>query len=170
MADFWEIVKGFGAIVGLITGCFVLWERLVKERPLIFIVAQPLTPGNVNKVACLRIINRSVRPLLISWRSGFHDNALHIARDDSVREIVSAFFPGEPIHVIDGNETADLKLLTPNKMREIDPDNIIETELRWSFVQPVIWQRPRRLRIRITKRAYLALLGEKAEQYVEGED
>lgn len=160
MSKIWAVIQGCGALVGLATGAFVVWDRVIKEWPVAFIVREPLMPGSINTVSKLRIINRSQRPLLVWWRAGENSNEFRIARDDSVREIVTSLLPGEPKHIVDGNETVDLELLKPGRMDEIALDNIIETRIHWAFVQPAIWQRRRTIPVRITKKAYLALLGE----------
>lgn len=41
MVEFWEFIKGTGALVGLATGAFVLQERLSKDAPIMFIVGLP---------------------------------------------------------------------------------------------------------------------------------
>lgn len=161
MADLWEFIKGFGALIGLMTGAFVLWERVVKDRPVAFIIREQHGP-NAHSTSKLRIINRSQRPVLIWWQYCSGPHAFMIAKGTNDREIITALHSGEAAQIIDGNTTLDLPLYPPDRLNEIEPDNVIETTLRWSFVQPIIWQHPRNISVRIKKRAYQALLGEEA--------
>lgn len=169
MAEFWEVVKGVGALVGLLTGAFVVWERVLKESPLAFIIARPLLPGGMTNGAYLHIANRSPRPLLVSWRSGILNHQFGLASDHSTRAIVHSMLPGERTQVVEGNETADFVLLKPNNFSEIAPNNIIDVDVHWSFAQPILWQHPRRLNVRITKRAFLLLLNER-DEWADEED
>lgn len=157
MEGVWEFIKGVGAIVGLVTGCFVLYERLIRDKPLAFLVSSPLIPGSVNTVAKLRVINRSVRPILVSWKSG-DLTGFRIAKGNSTRAIVAATVAGDRCQAVAGNETIDLVLLEPSGLADLDADSIIETEVFWQFAQPQIWQRPRRLPVRIKKADYARLL------------
>jgi hypothetical protein len=162
MEAVWEFIKGVGAVVGLVTGGFVLWERLIREKPQAFLVSVPLIPGSVNMAAKLRIINRSVRPILISWKSGVNGSGFRIAKGDSTRAIVAAQLPGDRCQAVAGNETIDLVLLEPSRLADLDGDSIIETEVFWQFAQPQIWKWPRRLPVKITKADYLRLLEKKS--------
>jgi len=159
MSDLWQFIQGLGALVGLLTGLFILYERLFREAPLAVIIPKSLTPGSVTKVCRLRIINRSPRPILISWTAGDYACNFAISKDDSLREVISAVVPGEVVHVVNGQTTTDLTLFPPSRLNEIDLDNVIEADVRWIFAQPLVWKLPRKLPIKITKRAYLALVG-----------
>ncbi|MBB4347266.1 hypothetical protein GGE35_000809 [Rhizobium cellulosilyticum] len=37
----WEAFQGFGAIVAIITGSFIIWERFFRYAPVAFIVSKP---------------------------------------------------------------------------------------------------------------------------------
>ncbi|NZD59533.1 hypothetical protein HX900_00125 [Rhizobium sp. WYCCWR 11290] len=149
-----------GSIVGFVTGGFVIWERFLRYQPTAFIIAKPLIPGGAQKGCYLRVVNRSERPILMSWPTGTRDNALRIATDHSTRSIVKSLLHGEKAVVLDGGQEAAFPVLTPPNWRSLDPDQTMETTVRWRFVQPVIWKRDRSFLVRISKRSYLHLLDE----------
>lgn len=161
METVWEFIKGLGALVGLATGAFVLWERVFRDRPLATIVPAPLIPGSATIVARLRIVNRTVRPVLIFWQSADDGNRFRVSRSTSIKSIIEAAIPGDRCQVVQGEASIDLELFKPPRMDHIDDDNIIEAEVYWQFAQPVLWQRPRRLPVRIKKSAFLRLLEER---------
>ncbi|MGO8463191.1 hypothetical protein AB9F45_01345 [Rhizobium leguminosarum] len=158
-----ELVPYFtipGSIVGFVTGGFVIWERFLRYQPTAFIIAKPLIPGGAQKGCYLRVVNRSERPILMSWPTGIADDVLRIATDNSTRSIVKSLLHGEKAVVLDGGQEAAFPVLTPPNWRSLDPDQTMETTVRWRFVQPVIWKRDRSFLVRISKRSYLHLLDE----------
>ena len=67
----WDFVQGLGAIVGLLTGGFVLLERFTKHRPVVIIVAPPF--GDIRgaqRFLAARFTNPSDRPMLIEVKTG----------------------------------------------------------------------------------------------------
>ncbi|ARO25011.1 hypothetical protein CO659_31085 [Rhizobium sp. S9] len=156
-----------GSIVGFVTGGFVIWERFFRYQPSAFIVAKPLIPGGAQKACYLRVINRSERPIFVSWPTGIEDNALRIAADHSSRSIVKSLLHGEKAVVLDGGEDATFPVLKPRNWEALEPDQTMETIIRWRFAQPMIWQRDRTFLVRISKRSFLLLVDEHED---DGED
>ncbi|MBY3059437.1 hypothetical protein HF263_25705 [Rhizobium leguminosarum] len=135
-ADFVPFFTIPGSIIGVVTGAFVIWERFFRYQPTAFIISKPLIPGGAQKGCYLRVVNRSERP------------------------IVKSLLHGEKAVVLDGGQEVAFPVLTPPNWRSLDPDQTMETTVRWRFVQPVIWKRDRSFLVRISRRSYLHLLDE----------
>lgn len=159
----WDIIQGFGAIVGIVTGVFVIWERFFRYQPAMFLVSQALIPGGAQKACYLRVINRSERPIIVSWPTGIARDDLRISAGSTIRDVVAALMDGHKAIVIDGSETAMFPVHTPTNWPELSSDQTVEVVLTWQFVQPLIWKKARSVRISITKQAYLLLQDEEHE-------
>lgn len=165
---FWQVVQGVGALVGLATGLFVLWERVTKEVPAAYFVGTPFAPLLRQRFLFLRVVNRSERPIFVATTNGSRPGEYKIAKDDSTRSIVISVVPGESTFVVDGNTTVDFPLLNPPDLEERSLDDRIELNIRWQFVQPG-WHAWRHWRLSMTKRAHLLLSDEEAT-YADDED
>ena len=156
----WEFVKTAGSVAGLVTAMFVIWDRLFRNAPSAFIISTPLAPGGVPKAAYLRVVNRSERPLILSWPTGISENDLRLSVDHTLDQIVAATLDGTKSTAVGGNEQADFVVFKPERFDRMDKDQIMELEVLWRFAQPVIWQRERKLRVRISKKSYQLLVDE----------
>ncbi|WP_105437681.1 hypothetical protein [Neorhizobium sp. T25_13] len=156
----WEAMQGFGALVGMVTAAFVIWERFYRYEPAAFIVAQPLIPGGRQKGAYLRVINRSERPIIVSWPNGIQDNAMRIALSHSTRSIVVSLLEGETALAIDGEKDFLFPILKPPNWGSISDDNTIDITIHWRFVQPQLWKRDREIKVSITKRSWNVIVDE----------
>ncbi|TYR32090.1 hypothetical protein FY036_13480 [Mesorhizobium microcysteis] len=157
METLWDTIQGVGAIVGLATGLFVLWDRVFRFSPTAIVVVRPLLPGGMPKGTYLQISNPSDRPIIVSWRAGMRPNEFSIAEDHQTRSIVAALLEGGRSTVIDPASHRELLLLKPSNVDVIDPDNTIECEIYWRYAQPKIWKRDRRLSVAISKRSMMIL-------------
>lgn len=134
----WEIVQGIGAVVGLLTGLYVLYDYFTREVPTAFIVSRPLIEGSVQNKLALRVANKSERPIICQWKNEQHESdpyTLGIMLDHSVRAGVDTVLPGEAAVVIDGHKAVEFPILMPSGRHEINKDNTLTTEIRWGFVQ-----------------------------------
>ncbi|WP_085024776.1 hypothetical protein [Ensifer aridi] len=156
---FWEIVKGLGAIVGLVTGCFVIWERFYRFTPSAFIVASSISPGSPFKEPHLRVINRSERPIILKWRNETRANRLGLGKDLSLRVIIASLLDGESAIAIDGNSDYLLPLFRPQNYKALPDEAELDVDIWWSFAQPLIWKRERKITLRITKRNLKYVVG-----------
>lgn len=153
----WDFVRGLGAIVGLATGLFVVWDRFFRFAPSAIVIVRPLIPGGIPKAAYLRVTNRADRPILVSWQNGRRNGEFGIAADHSSRAIIVSILEGCRTIAIDPSEATELVLFDPPDIDEIDPENTIECELSWRYAQPKIWKRDRRISVRIPKRSLMQL-------------
>lgn len=157
MVEFWEFIKGTGALVGLATGAFVLQERLSKDAPIMFIVGLPYSiQGTL--FPYLRVVNQSRRPMVLSWAVGVRRHEFTLRTNNSTRAIISSLMPGHMSMIVSGNTETDLPLSNPTNFNEISFDNAIELNVTWQLAQPIIYQRPRKKRIVIVKKTYELLL------------
>nr|CAD6413155.1 hypothetical protein REQ54_01113 [Rhizobium sp. Q54] len=160
----WETVQGFGAIVGIVTGGFVIWERFFRYQPAMFLVSAPMLPKGAYKACYLRVINRSERPIIISWPTGLAKDEIRISADHSTRAIVGSLLHGQKAIVIDGKSDMSFPVHTPTNWHEIGTDQTIDVVVNWQFVQPLIWKKERSVRVRITKRAFILLQGNEDDE------
>lgn len=153
----WDWVQGFGALVGLATGAYILRDRWFKHYPIAIIISKPIFEPGGDAFSKLRLTNPSDRPMLVSWEMGMRNGLFSIAKDDALKNIIISALPGTATIVLDAGETRELELMRPDNIGDIDDDNRIECELMWWFAQPILWQRSRRLRVGMRKRDYLLL-------------
>lgn len=153
----WEIVKGLGAVVGLATGLFVLWDRFWRMTPAAVVVMRPVSEGGRVLSPHLSIRNPADRPILVRWENGSRQGRFSLAKDWSTRSIVVSALGGETTAVVDAGETKEFPLHKPEDAGRIDPDNLIEVDLYWRFAQPKIWKRDRRIRVALPKRSMMHL-------------
>lgn len=149
-----------GSIIGIITGAFVLWERIFRYEPSAYLIAKPMIPGGVHKAVYARIINRSDRPIVLSWPNGRTDSVMRIAIDHSARAIVGSVFEGTESVVLDGQEEKNFPVMLPPNWQDLEQGATIEIVITWRFVQPLLWKRDRYFTIRVDKRSYQLLVGD----------
>ncbi|OLP56686.1 hypothetical protein BJF92_11405 [Rhizobium rhizosphaerae] len=162
MAGWTSIFTFFGSAVGILTGLFVVWDRFYKHAPSLFLVAKPLIEGGKQRKAFLRLVNNSERPLIASWPNGSEDNVMRVATNDGIRGIVASIVRGETSVVLDGKDDRLFPVLKPPNWDDLSDDGTIEINVRWRFVQPLIWKRDRSTTVRIDKRS-LKLLEDEAD-------
>jgi hypothetical protein len=152
-----EIVRTLGAIAGLASAAFLIWDRATKHYPVALFEALPLIDGGSNIEVFVRLKNFSDRPVLLSWPNG-QGRGLYIARNDSAEGIMRYLFEGETTIVLSSQAERVFPLLRPSAYSKIDPENMMELEIRWQFAQPIVWRTPRTLRVAIRKRDFEALI------------
>ena len=158
----WEGIQGLGAVVGLLTGTFVIWERITKHRPVAYFVAIPFVHGE-EKFVSLRVSNPSLRPLFIRVRNGTVGGAMRLAEDDSIRSIVKSIVEGESTFVVDGSSSQDFPVLKPPDFERMDLQNEMVLYLHWRFAQPIVWREWRRIRVGLSKHSFVTLTKEWSE-------
>src|SRR5690606_7189024 len=149
----WEWIEGFGALVGLATGVYVLLDRLTENYPTALFVPKPL--GDFGRqTVYLRVHNPSERPILIRLRNGSTNGEFRPAEDHSTRAILSAALPGETWLPLLSKDTVDLPLLKPLNYEEMDDESEIVATLYWRFAQPAFWRGERRIVASIQRASY----------------
>jgi hypothetical protein len=155
--SFFEAIKTVGGLSGIFTAIFLVYDRFTKHYPLAFIEARPLVEGGRNIGPFLFLKNVGDRPILLSWTDGQADR-LKIARDDSAKNIMRSLFEGEATIALSPQAETVLPLLKPQRYADIDPENMMELEIRWQFAQHMLWRNPRTLWVKIKKRDFEALI------------
>jgi hypothetical protein len=149
MDGLYEIVKAIGAASGIFSAIFLIWDRYVKHFPVAIIVARPLIPHSQQISPFVYLRNVSDRPILISWKDGIE--GLRVAKAQTAEGVVRTLFEGETTISLGPQAEAYLPLFLPRDRDEIDPDNMMELELKWRFAQPRVWRVDRRLPVTIRK-------------------
>jgi hypothetical protein len=147
-----DLVKTVGSISGVFAAAFLIWDRYVKHVPVAIIVARPLIDGSQQIVPFLFLKNASDRPILVSWDND--RTKLRVGKDQSSRAILRSLGEDQTVVSLGPEAEAYLPVFKPNTYEEIDPDNVMELQLRWRFAQPRIWVAERRLRISLCKRDF----------------
>lgn len=160
MTDFIiDLAKTVGSVSGIFAAVFLVWDRYIKHVPIAIIVARPLIVGSQQVAPFLLIKNASDRPVLFYWDNGDRTK-LRVAKDQTVRGIVESLVDGQSVVSRGPSAEAYLPVLKPSTYDDIDPDNVMELQLRWRFAQPRIWVADRKLIISVRKRDF--------EEMIEG--
>jgi hypothetical protein len=152
-----EVIKTVGGISGICTAIFLIYDRFTKHYPVAVIEARPLIEGGANIGHFLFLKNVSDRPILLSWTDGQTDR-LKIARDHSARNIMRSLFAGETTIALAPQAATRLPVIKPRMYADVDPENILQLEIRWQFAQPILWRKARSLWVRIRKADFEALV------------
>ena len=157
MIDLLEVAKTIGSVSGFFSGIFLVYDRLTKHYPVAFIEARPLMEGSKRIEPFLYLKNVSERPILVSWPEGRSDRFI-VARDQTEEGIFRHLHEDETTISLSPRGEAVLPLLRPSTYAQIDPENMMEIEMRWQFAQPTLWRKPRRIPISIRKSDFEALI------------
>src|SRR5581483_7482919 len=157
MDALFEIVRTLGAIAGLASAVFLIWDRATKHHPVALFEAHPLVEGGSKIEVFVRLKNVSDRPVLLSWPNS-QGRGLYIARNDSAEGIMNYLSEGETTIALSSQGEKVFPLLRPSAYSEIDSENMMELEIRWQIAQPIVWRKPRMLRVAIRKRDFEALI------------
>jgi hypothetical protein len=157
-----DLVRTVGSLSGVFAAAFLIWDRYVKHVPVAIIVARPLVDGSQQIVPFLFLKNASDRPILVSWDND--RSKLRVAKSQSSRAILRSLGDNQTVISLGPEAETYLPVFTPNTYDEIDPDNVMELQLRWRFAQPRIWVAERQLRISVRKRD----LEEMIDGYMDG--
>jgi hypothetical protein len=161
-----QIFQTLGALFGVLSAAFVVWDRLVSQFPTAIMIGAPLG-GFGQRASYLRITNRSDRPILLWFDTTDDASQFRIAIDHSARSIISSVMRGTTIFTLDPKEERDFPVINSPNFVETHIDSQIEARLRWRFAQPILWRAERRLVVSITKRDYLALIDGTTYQHVD---
>jgi hypothetical protein len=153
MTDFlFDLAKTVGSISGVFAATFLIWDRYVKHVPVAIIVARPLIDGSQQIVPFLFLKNASDRPILVSWDND--RTKLRVGKDQSSHAILRSLVDDQTVVSLGPEAETFLPVFKRNTYDAIDPDNVMELQLRWRFAQPRIWVAERRLRISVRKRDF----------------
>ena len=85
-----EAVKFFGGLAGLLSGGFLIYDRLVRDRPIVALHRQTI---GVNGYTYLRIINPIDDDLVIKSIECLPARIISVAVNHKTRSIMEATFP-----------------------------------------------------------------------------
>jgi hypothetical protein len=122
--------------------------------------------GSANIVARLAVKNFAPRPILLGWENGA-SSRLRLAKDNSIRSVVSSQLSGRRTIVLDVGEEREFDIYRPRNFDELATDDWLHLELSWKFPQPILWQPERKIRVAIKKKDFALLTGEAMEDDME---
>lgn len=157
IAVVWDAFKGLGALAGLFASGHIFWAWVTKGYPTAIVDLEPIMDGSTVQQHVLRIANHNDRPILVHWQDG-ESNRLRLAKDNSIHGIARALVTGTTIVTVPPHNSRSLLVLKPSQYDDISPDNHLEVIVEWKFVQPILWQKYRRLRVSIRKQDFEHLL------------
>jgi hypothetical protein len=157
MDTLFEILKTLGALAGLASGAFLVWDRFTKHYPQAIIVARPLSEGSAQIVSFLMLKNLSDRPILVRCNPDDHRPGLRIMKGQSVRDAVFSSFGHELRISLGPQSVVYLPVVRSGRYQDIDFENCLVMELHWKFAQPILWNAERRVKIWIRKRDFESL-------------
>ncbi len=108
LSDFLASLQFVGAIVGLLTGVFVVWERIARGRPLAYIHSSERAGGHF---VYLHVENRAETPLLVSIFDGSREKFFSIATDHSAEALMAYLLPGVTTIVLAPKVASDFPLV-----------------------------------------------------------
>ncbi|WP_156390479.1 hypothetical protein [Rhizobium sp. Root1203] len=152
-----DIFQGLGALAGVASFIFVIWEKWFRFYPSAFLVAHPLIEGGAAKSPFLRVQNRSDRPIILTWADGPSRTAFRIGKDQTTRALVRSLVATETSTPVEGLAVRVFPVYRPEGFDDLDAEAVIELEFLWRFAQPMIYKRDRRVRMQIDKRSVLTL-------------
>jgi hypothetical protein len=134
MSEFVEVFKVVGAAGGLISAVFLLYDRLVRIRPEVFL-SNGEYPGHLD-VTVRNVSNESI----ILDEIGVSPNILGLAQGDGIHAIAEAIHrrgddvtesTREVFIVLKPLEELQLKLVTFDKFNQASNDQKIVTRISW---------------------------------------
>jgi hypothetical protein len=87
-----EAITVIGAIVGLATGVFTVWDRWARGRPLAWVTARKRFSGNPEEYICIKNPGHSDVFVMGVRVLPKNPQIYGVAKDNSVREISSSFY------------------------------------------------------------------------------
>jgi hypothetical protein len=112
-----ETIRLIGAIVGLATGAFTVWDRWARGRPLAWVTIKKI----VNPIEYIRIKNPGPADVFILGVRA-HPPIYGIAKDHSAGAIVEATLNIDANVLLWQGETCDLPLIDLRNQAEIPKD------------------------------------------------
>ncbi|MCK0209360.1 hypothetical protein MWN33_15095 [Starkeya koreensis] len=156
----WGVVESIGSIVGLLTGIFVIYDKLFKNVPVMYF--DVLTFSSGYRSIILRIKNVSQRPILVKFARAKNRNTFSLGLGDGARDsIVSLISKGACVS-IDGNSDYYLKVVNSFDFDLVKDDEILSAYVKWRFAQYSIHNIWRCKKLSIKKEDYKILLNKEA--------
>ena len=146
MADtsFLDGLKLVGSIVGLITGCFVLIDRIIRARPVVWVGAEKL---GVNAYPVLSIRNTDSAPIFVRGVD-FSTGRYAVAHTTSLNAIVRAASGARLDAFVEQDQAVSFPLISEGDGELLD-DAVCKIKVTWRRASsPELWQYPVVLRIR----------------------
>jgi hypothetical protein len=121
-----EAIKLIGAIAGLLTTAFVVWDRWARGRPLAWVTAKKL---GVNPYKYIRIKNPGPADVFILAVRAYPPKVYSIAKDHSTKAIVGAASFNLDVNVVLWQgEVRDLPIIDVSKP---DQRNVADQSVRF---------------------------------------
>lgn len=158
--DLWDVVTKVGSLVALLTAAFIVYDRLIQQRPLIYFAPSPLG-GIGRRTVYLRIRNIGEQPIIVHLPAAV-PGGFGIAADHSADAIVSSMVRDEVGVSVEGNETKNLVIIRPENFDTLDKEHRITMRLAWQSARYRWWGIRWPLWVSITKANWTTLEKQKS--------
>jgi hypothetical protein len=139
--EVWEAVKGTGSVVGLLTGCFVVWDRLVRQRPTFYLIAGEAGMTGSRQIL-LRVTNNDRRSIIVRFPKPEKPTRLTVLISDDINaSVVAATRSRFPARAVAPSASADLTIAA--EWREKPSTKALTIRAQWCFAQTLgraIWR------------------------------
>lgn len=127
MESWFETIKTLGSLVALATGAFLIYDRLLKDRPIAFLrVRSGRLELHVKNVADGDLLIEAIEVTPDSMRVAFGSDL-----EDTIRAAAAQGF----MTTIHANREASFPLVTTRAWDSIKADQDVRFSIRWSFTR-----------------------------------
>lgn len=150
VAGIWPGIRALGAISGLASASFLIWDRATRYLPYArFLRTDGSNIPEENRVL-LRIHNPSNRLMLARTVAPQDNRDLYLSADDEtfMRSDVDG------IMVIEPGGCLDVHVERQDGWETLPPSTRVRAIFKWKYVQPIILRRWRTKRLKIKKKDF----------------
>jgi len=150
-----ELIKLIGGILGIVTAVFIVWDRVLRGRPIFALQAEPRVPGD--NYLFLRIKNVLDEDIVIeNWRVT-PSELVGLSTDVSVRAIVQARLGPIPLAIVPPLGELRLNLIETG-LATAKKEEQITISAAWNTTRH-LWPFQRHVKIKTTVARLLDLKG-----------
>ena len=111
-----EAIKTVGSFAGLVSAAFLVWDRLVRGRPLAWVTATKFGAASYEYV---RVVNPGPGGVFIR-RVDVHPPIYGLAKDHSARAIAGTLVDGDVDVLLEPGQAHDLVIIDRRNQLEVD--------------------------------------------------
>lgn len=155
----WNFISGLGSIVGLMTGAFVLYDRIIRCRPKIYVI---ISDNGIERYPSLVITNTDERVLQVRIAHHVDAASAMLVPDDKTFSLIQLLVNGEAVFPIGAGSTATLEIKSSDELQGQQKN--IDVKVQWKYLQSSSPFRSRwnATTVTIDRDDYRRLFGEKS--------
>jgi hypothetical protein len=157
----WTVIKGLGSVVGLITGIFVVIDRMSRGEPT---AIMRVSTSATSRYAELFVTNPDDSILLFRLSEHHAENAFSLTPNDDTLSVVRLVCSGELVVPIGPGQSISLYLDPPDRFGGKSPAESGRVCYEWK------WAQPRRIQLPLGMSVYLSVGWKRREIEIKRED